>query len=116
MRQNGSQAIGKYKILRTTFITEACQWLKQHLNILITGPTGVGKHCIACALVQKDCREGYGSSNKLFTQLSKADVLIVDDLGLAMLTPKQRRQYLEMQEDRHGSSSTIITSQLHGIL
>lgn len=109
-----------------------CQWLKKHRNILITGPTGVGKSWIACALAQKACREGYSalyqrvprlfqelpiakadcSLTKLFARLSKIDVLILDDWGLTKLTAEQRRDMLESLEDRHGNHSTIVTSQL----
>ena len=109
-----------------------CQWLKKHRNILITGPTGVGKSWIACALAQKACREGYsalyqrvprlfqelpiakgdGSLPKLFARLSKIDVLVLDDWGLTKLTAEQRRDMLEILEDRHGAHSTIVTSQL----
>lgn len=109
-----------------------CQWVKKHLNILITGPTGVGKSWIACALAQKACREGYtalyqriprlfqelplakgdGSYSKLLTRLGKTDVLLLDDWGLAKLTAEQRRDLLEILEDRHGARSTIVTSQL----
>jgi DNA replication protein DnaC len=109
-----------------------CQWIKNHLNILITGPTGVGKSWIACALAQKACREGYtaiyqrlpklfqelplakrdGSYSKLLNRLGKTDVLLLDDWGLATLTAEQRRDLLEILEDRHGSRSTIVTSQL----
>ena len=109
-----------------------CQWINRHLNILITGPTGVGKSWIACALAQKACREGYtalyqrlpklfqelplakgdGSYIKLLNRLGKTDVLLLDDWGLATLTAEQRRDLLEILEDRHGSRSTIVTSQL----
>jgi DNA replication protein DnaC len=109
-----------------------CQWVKKSLNILITGPTGVGKSWIACALAQKACREGYtawyqrlprllqelplakgdGSYAKLLARLAKTDVLVLDDWGLAKLTAEQRRDLLEILEDRHGSRSTVITSQL----
>ena len=109
-----------------------CQWIKKHLNVLITGPTGVGKSWIACALAQKACREGYtaiyqrlprlfqelplakgdGSYSKLLNRLGKTDVLLLDDWGLAKPSAEQRRDLLEILEDRHGSRSTIVTSQL----
>ena len=109
-----------------------CQWIKSHLNMLITGPTGVGKTWIACALGQKACREGYsvrylrlprlfqelpiakgdGSYPKLLNDLAKTDVLILDDWGLSKLIAEQRRDLLEILEDRHDTRSTIVTSQL----
>ena len=109
-----------------------CQWIKKHLNILITGPTGVGKSWIACALAQKACREGYsalylrlhrllqdlpiakgdGRYTKLLLRLAKVDVLILDDWGLSTLSAEQRRDLLEILDDRHDSRSTIVTSQL----
>lgn len=109
-----------------------CQWIKQHLNLLITGPTGVGKTWIACALAQKACREGYnalylrlprllqelpiakgdGTYSKFLARLAKIDVLILDDWGLSKLVAEQRRDLLEILEDRHDVRSTIVTSQL----
>lgn len=109
-----------------------CQWAKKHLNILITGPTGVGKTWIACALAHKACREGYsarylrlprlleqmpiakgdGTYPKLLNQLAKIDVLALDDWGLTSLNAEQRRDLLEILEDRHDQRSTIVTSQL----
>ncbi len=109
-----------------------CQWIRKHLNLLITGPTGVGKTWIACALAHKACCEGYsalylrlprlleslpiakgdGSYAKLLAKLAKIDVLILDDWGLAPLTAEHRRDLLEIIEDRHDSRSTIVTSQL----
>ena len=109
-----------------------CQWAKEHLNILITGPTGVGKTWLACAFAQKACREDYsalylrlprllqelplskgdGSYSKLLSGLAKTQVLILDDWGLSKLTAEQRRDILEILEDRHGIRSTIVTSQL----
>lgn len=110
----------------------ACQWVKEHLNVLITGPTGVGKTWLACALAQKACREGYtaqyvritrllrelmiakgdGRYPKLLANLAKVDVLILDDWGLMKLSAENRRDLLEVLEDRHGIRSTIATSQL----
>jgi DNA replication protein DnaC len=109
-----------------------CQWVKKHLNILIIGPTGVGKTWIACALAQKACRQGYsalylrlprllqempiakgdGSYPKLLRTLAKTDVLILDDWGLSKLSAEQRRDLLEILEDRHDTRSTLVTSQL----
>lgn len=109
-----------------------CQWIKQHLNLLITGPTGVGKTWVACALAQKACREGFtslylrlprllqelpiakgdGTYTRLLTRLAKVDALILDDWGLSKLTAEQRRDLLEILEDRHDARSTIVTSQL----
>ena len=109
-----------------------CQWVKKAINILITGPTGIGKSWIACALAQKACREGYtayyqrltrllqelplargdGSYAKLLARLAKTDLLVLDNWGLVKLNAEQRRDLLEILEDRHGSRATIITSQL----
>ncbi|MCP5347369.1 MAG: ATP-binding protein [Pseudomonadales bacterium] len=110
----------------------ACRWVQEHLNILITGPTGVGKTWLACALAQKVCREGYtvqyvrlsrllrelmiakgdGRYPKLLANLAKVDVLILDDWGLIKPNAENRRDLLEVLEDRHGLRSTIVTSQL----
>ena len=109
-----------------------CQWIKKHLNLLITGPTGVGKTWVACALAQKACREGFtslylrlprllqelpiakgdGTYTRLMSRLAKVDVLILDDWGLSKLIAEQRRDLLEILEDRHDTRSTIVTSQL----
>ena len=110
----------------------SCDWIKKHQNILLTGPTGVGKTFLACALAHKACREGYrafyirapkffyhlslsradGSYGKLMNQLSKTNLLVLDDLGLSPMTDPERRDLLEVIEDRHGRASTIVTSQL----
>ena len=109
-----------------------CQWATEHLNILIIGPTGVGKTWLACALAHKACREGYtvqylrltrllrdlmiakgdGRYPKLLANLAKVDVLLLDDWGLMKLNAENRRDLLEVLEDRHGRRSTIATSQL----
>ena len=110
----------------------ACDWVRRHHNIIITGPTGAGKTFLACALTNKACREGYralyirapkfsyqmafakgdGSYGKTINKLTKAHVLVIDDLGLAPMTDTERRDLLEVVEERHGHASTIVTSQL----
>jgi DNA replication protein DnaC len=107
-------------------------WVAQHRNVLITGPTGIGKTWIACALAQKACREGYralylrlprllqqlpiakgdGTYTRLLMRLAKIDLIILDDWGLAKLTAEQRRDLLEILEDRYDCRSTLVTSQL----
>lgn len=107
-------------------------WIKEHQNVLITGLTGLGKTWLACALTHQACRLGYSSLYvrvprlfeelaiahgdgryvKFITQLSKVDVLLLDDWGVAMLTDCARRDLLEILDDRYNQRSTIITSQL----
>lgn len=109
-----------------------CEWIKEHNNLIITGPTGVGKTYLACAFANKACREGFNTlyvrMTKLFEDLSlakgdgrylkllnafaKADLLVLDDYGLDQLGREQRHDLLEILEDRHGLKSTLVTSQL----
>lgn len=108
------------------------RWIAEHHHVLITGPTGVGKTYLACALGQQACRQGFralyrrvprlfdelalahadGSYTTLLARLARIDVLVLDDWGLAPLKESQRQDLLEVLEDRDGSRSTVITSQL----
>ena len=110
----------------------SCRWIHEGLNLIINGPTGVGKTWIACALAQKACREGYtalylrlprlfeeltlahgdGRFTKLMTSFAKTHLIILDDWGLAKLTAEQRRDLLEFLDDRHANRSTLVTSQI----
>ncbi len=109
-----------------------CSWIKSYANVIITGPTGTGKSYVACALAQQACRTGHraiyrrmprlleelalahadGTYVRLLARLAKADVLLLDDWGLAPMRDQDRRDMLEILEDRHGSRSSILTSQL----
>ncbi len=109
-----------------------CQWIHQHLNLFITGPTGCGKTYLACAIAHKACLSGFnsryyrlprlwhelkiakadGSYPNWLAHLAKVDLLILDDWGLVAPDNEQRRDLLEILDDRYQRRSTIITSQL----
>jgi DNA replication protein DnaC len=108
------------------------QWIRDHRNVLITGKTGVGKTYLACALAQKACRLNHtvvyfraprffqeltvarlkNTYQNLLTRLKKNHLLILDDFALVPITEEQCRDMLEVADDRSGSSSFIISSQL----
>jgi len=107
-------------------------WLRQSLNLCLTGPTGCGKTWLACALGNEACRRGFsvrylrlpqlfemlriahgdGSYPKLMNRLLKTDLLILDDWGIQKISAAQRNDLMEVIEDRHGRRSTLVTSQL----
>jgi DNA replication protein DnaC len=107
------------------------QWITHHQNVLLTGPSGVGKSYIACALGNFAARQGHtvlylraprlfetllqakadGSHLKTLTKLAKVEILILDDLFLTPLSDAERKDLLEIIEDRHQKSPTVITSQ-----
>lgn len=107
-------------------------WIAKKHNVIITGPTGCGKSFLACALAQKACRDGHtalykrtprlfqeldlaradGSYGKLLQKLARVHLLVVDDWGISTLGEMERRDFLEILEDRYNCSSTIMTSQV----
>lgn len=109
-----------------------CGWVTARHNVLIVGPCGTGKTFLACALAHKACLSGHtsyyccigrllselqlnkgdGQYGKRMSELAKTDVLILDDFGLSPLTEDQRRDLLEILDDRHDKRSTIVTSQI----
>ncbi len=109
-----------------------CDWIRNAQNLIITGPTGVGKTYLSCALANQACRKGYSSfykrSSRLFQELtisrvdgtypklmnkiSKTKVLIIDDFLITPMKEKDRKDLLEVIEDRHGLMSTIISTQI----
>lgn len=109
-----------------------CSWVTNNQNIVLSGPTGIGKTYLLCALAQKACRDGYtvayhrvsrlvdalrvarvdGSLAKVLAALAKTDVLALDDWGLTPLDERARYDLMEVIEDRYGNRSTIIASQV----
>lgn len=109
-----------------------CQWLNAHQNVIITGPTGIGKTFIACALANAACRLGFtaryyrlprllqdmafaradGTYHKVLSQLAKTNLLVLDEWGMASFNDMQGRDLLEVVDDRHQRHSTIIVGQV----
>lgn len=108
------------------------RWIAEHQQVLITGATGTGKTFVACALAHQACRQGHralywriprlfhavalaradGTYARLLAQLARVEVLLLDDFGLTPLQEADRRDLLEILEDRYGTRSTIVTSQV----
>jgi DNA replication protein DnaC len=117
------------KLIRTLASSE---WVRQHQNLLLIGPTGIGKTWLGCALAQKACRDGFtilhkrsselfrelavahvdGSFGRLLTKLARIDILVLDDFAMAPLKDGERRDFLELCDDRYQRRSIILTSQL----
>ena len=117
------------KLLRTLASSE---WVRQKLNLVFLGPSGIGKSWIACALAQKACRDGFsvlhkkaselfrelalaqadGSLGRMLLRLSLIDVLLIDDFAMAPLKDSERRDFLEVCDDRYQRRSLILTSQM----
>ena len=117
------------KLLRTLASSE---WVRQKLNLVFSGPAGVGKSWLACALAQKACRDGFsvlhkrtselfrdlavahadGSLGRMLVRLSQIDVLLLDDFAMAPLKDCERRDFLEVCDDRYQRRSLILTSQM----
>ena len=113
-------------------LTQDSVWVREHQNIFLLGPMGIGKSFLACALAEKACRDGFsalytratqlfrdlalaradGSLRTLLNRLARIDVLVVDDWAMAPLADTERRDFLEICEDRYQMRSTILTSQL----
>src|ERR1019366_6157853 len=117
------------KLMRTLASSE---WVRQKQNLMLIGPTGIGKSWLGCALVHKVCRDGFsvlhktmnelfrdlavahadGSIGRLLLKLSRVDVLLLDDFAMAPLKDGERRDFLEICDDRYQRRSMILTSQM----
>jgi DNA replication protein DnaC len=122
------RALDKSLLVRLT----AGDWIKKAQNVIVLGPTGVGKSYLACAIANSACRNGFpamykraprlyqevaiaradGSYPKLMSKLSKIKVLIIDDFCIVPMSDPERRDLLEVLEDRQSISSTIIATQV----
>jgi len=117
------------KLMRTLATSD---WVRQHQNLLFIGPTGIGKTWLACALAHRACRDGFfalhkrmselfrdlavaradGSIGHVLARIARVDVLLLDDFAMAPLKDSERRDFLEICDDRYQRRSTVLTSQL----
>lgn len=109
-----------------------CKWIEQHQVVIVSGATGTGKTYVSCALAQQACRKGYsamyrraprlfdelrlaradGSYPRLLARIARIDVLVIDDFAIAPVSEAERRDLLEVLEDRYAMRATVISSQL----
>ena len=113
-------------------LTQESVWVREHQNLFLVGPTGVGKTWLARAIAHKACRDGYtalflkasemfrnlatarvdGSHSKLLYQLAKVDLLVVDDWAMAPMVDGERRDFLDVVDARYQTLATMLTSQM----
>ena len=113
-------------------LTQESLWVREHQNVFLMGPTGIGKTWLGRAFAHKACRDGYtalfyksvelsrdlatarvdGSQRKLLSQLSAVDVLVIDDWAMTPMTEAERRDCLEICDRRYQVRSTVLTTQL----